>query len=374
MASNDTGDDQKRQMNNNVEEIVWAVLHGEEDVKVRAAKEIRNMTKTSARSRAKLAAGGVIVPLVKMLSSPNMEAKEAALLALLNLAVKNEKNKIAIVKTGAIELLVDLLESKNAHLKEHAAAAILTLSASSVNKPIIGSSGATQLLVELLATGTHQGKMDAVMALYNLSTYPDNLAVILAAEPVPALIALLKEYRKSSRVAEKISALLESLSALEEGRICIVKEEGGILTLVEVIEDGSLQSREHAVGALLTMCESNTYNYREAILKEGVIPGLFELIIQGTPKAQEKARALLQALREAPSLNKTDSKSIALENIVYDHVDGMEKGTEAAKKLFTEMVQASMEQSMSHHLKQNALVCIPSEFTRTDSLAKVPSM
>ncbi|KAH9306452.1 hypothetical protein KI387_010856 [Taxus chinensis] len=238
MASNANGDDQKRKMNTNVDEIVRSVFHGEEDVKIRAAKEIRKMTKTSARSRANLAAKGVILPLVSMLRSSNMEAKEAAVLALLNLAVKNEKNKVAIGKAGAIELLVDLLESKNAHLKEYAAAAILTLSASTVNKPIIGSSGATQLLVELLTVGSHQGKIDSLMALYNLSTYPDNLAGILAAEPVPALIALLKEGRKSCRVAEKISSLLESISAFEEGRTSIAAEEGGILTLVEVIEDG----------------------------------------------------------------------------------------------------------------------------------------
>ena len=73
-------------------------------------------------------------------------------------------------------------------------------------------------------------------------------------------------------------------------------------------------------------------------------------------------------------MNKTDSASIVLETIVYDDVDDIETGSEAARKLFTEMVQASMEQSMDQHLKQNALVCMPSEFTKTNSLAKVPSM
>uniref|UniRef100_A0A0D6QSP8 U-box domain-containing protein n=1 Tax=Araucaria cunninghamii TaxID=56994 RepID=A0A0D6QSP8_ARACU len=369
-------EDEKRRAtrgNGDVEEIARSVVHGEEDVKIRAAKEIRMMTKKSAKSRAHLAAAGVIGPLVEMLRSDNMEAKESAVLALLNLAVKNERNKVAIGKAGVIELLVDLLESENGHMKEYAAAAILTLSASAVNKHAIGSSGAIKLLVELLTIGSYQGKVDAVMALYNLSTYPDNLTAILDAGPVPALIALLKEGRKSSKVAEKISSLLESLSAYEEGRTSVLKEEGGILALVEVIEDGSLQSREHAVGALLTMCQSNKYNYREAILKEGVIPGLLELTIQGTPKAQEKARNLLQSLREFSSLKRNGSKPISLESIVYNF-DGGEKGNEVAKKLFKEMVQASMEQSMSHHLQQTALVCIPSEFTRTNNLSKVPSV
>eukprot|EP01018_Ginkgo_biloba_P028165 Gb_35631 [translate_table: standard] len=431
--SNDEGK-QNSSMNGNAEEIVCSILHGDGDVKIRAAEEIRRMTKTSAKSREYLAAAGVIIPLVSMLKSTNMEAKEAAVLALLNLAVKDEgsaldhienileglhglqylmgslgfhillicipgpgsiggcylfrvlgplspasvkksRNKDRILKAGAIEPLVEILESEVANLREIAAAAILTLSASATNKPIIGSSGATPLLVEMLTSGSLQGKVDALMALYNLSMYPDNLLIILAAEAAPPLIALLKECKKSSKVAEKATALLESLSAFEEGRTTIAKEEGGILTLVEVIEDGSLKSREHAVGALLTMCQSSRCKYREAILQEGVIPGLLELTIQGTPKAQQKAHTLLQFLRDSHPLAQTTSASNVLESIVYDiaaHVDGVEKGTETSKKILTEMVQVSMEQSM-RHLQQRALVCIPTEISRSNSLAKVRS-
>lgn len=366
-------DGEEKKSSSSMEEIVWSVLNGGEDVKISAAKEIRRITKTSAKNRARLAAAGIIIPLVSMLQSANMDAKEAAVLALLNLAVKNERNKITIVKAGVIEPLVDLLKSENNNLKEFAVAATLTLSASNINKPIIGQSGATPLLVEMLTSGSHQGKVDAVMALYNLSTYSDNLTTILAVGPVPPLIALLKECKKCSKVAEKISALLESLSAFEEARTGIAKEEGGILALVEVIEDGSLQSREHAVGALLTMCQSSRCKYREAILKEGVIPGLLELTIYGTPKAQERARTLLPFLRESPSWTQNGSASVVLENIVYDiaiHVDGVEKGTETAKKMLADMVQVSVEQSM-RHLPQTALVCIPSDFSRSHNLAKV---
>lgn len=349
--------------------VLSSLLYGMGESRLRAARDIRRLTKTSAKSRAYLAAAGVIIPLVSMLRSSSGEAKEAALLALLNLAVRNERNKVRIVKAGAIVPLVELLQSGDANLRESAAAAVLTLSASNANKPVIGSSGSTPLLVEMLTSGSLQGKVDAVMALYNLSTYPDNLRPILTAGAVAPLIFLLKDCKKSSKVAEKITSLLQLLMNFEEGRSTVVKEEGGLLALVEVLEEGSLPSREHAVAALLTMCQSSRRKYRDAILQEGVIPGLLELTVQGTLQAQQKARNLLDLLRDSPSSQRSAtvsaSASAMLESLVYDiatHVDGGEPGTETAKKMLTEMVQLSMVQSMQH-LQQKGLVCVPSDLS-----------
>lgn len=365
-----------RRSKESMQDALWSLLYGangDVDVRIRAAKEIRRLTKTSAKSRAYLAAAGVIVPLVSMLKSTNLEAKEAAVLALLNLAVGNERNKVRIVKAGAIPTLVELLQSENANLRESVVAAILTLSASAINKPIIGVSGATPLLVEVLTSGSIQGKVDAVMALYNLSTHTDNLLPILAAGAMPPLIRLLKDCKKSSKFSEKMTALLESLLALEEGRTTVVKEEGGILALVEAVEDGSPQSREHAVGALLNLCQANIGEYRQAILKEGVIPGLLELTVHGTSKAQQKARTLLQLLRD--SSTRTNSSSDVLESIVQNiasHIDGVEQGSAAAKQMLSEMVHLSMERSMKQ-LQQRALLSIPSQISRSNCSPEAPS-
>lgn len=56
---------------------------------VEAAREVRRLTRASARHRRKLAAA--VEPLVAMLRAGMPEAGEAALLALLNLAVKDER-------------------------------------------------------------------------------------------------------------------------------------------------------------------------------------------------------------------------------------------------------------------------------------------
>ncbi|KAH7850748.1 hypothetical protein Vadar_002474 [Vaccinium darrowii] len=311
--------------------------------KVQAAKEIRRLTKTSHRCRRHFSSA--VKPLVDMLHSDSDEATEASLLALLNLAVKDETNKIDIVNAGALEPIISFLQLESSTLQEYATASILTLSASSVNKPIIGDSGAIPLLVDILRCGSSQAKADAAMTLYNLSTRTNLLTLILDAKPIPPLVNLLKTCKKSSKTAEKV---------------------------VEVLESGSLQSREHAVGTLLTMCQSDRCKYREPILKEGVIPGLLELTVQGTPKSRCKAQTLLRLLRDSP-YPRSELQPDTLENIVCNiicHMEGEDQSGKKAKQMLADMVQVSMERSL-RHLQQRALACNPADLPITSCASEV---
>ncbi|KAI3665582.1 hypothetical protein L6452_44209 [Arctium lappa] len=331
--------------------------------KIEAAREIRRLTKTSHRWRRQFSAA--INPLVSMLRFQSPEANEAALLALLNLAVKDESNKISIVNAGALEPIVGFLQSADQNMQEHAVAALVTLSASPVKKSAIGASGSIPFLVKFLNHGSPQAKMDAVVALSNLSTEPDNLSSILQSHPIPSLVNILQTSKKSSKITERCISLLESLIGFEEGRIALTSEEGGVLAVVEVLESGLPQSREHAVGTLLTMCQIDRCRYRELILKEGVIPGLLELTVQGTPKSRTKAHTLLRLLRESP-YPRTELEADTLENIltnIISQIEG-EEHSGNAKQMLAEMVQVSMEQSL-RHLQQRALVCTPSDLSIT---------
>ncbi|KAL3363658.1 hypothetical protein AABB24_012750 [Solanum stoloniferum] len=350
-----------------IEEIAEKLKSAVEEVeKIEAAKEIRKLVRKSSfsgKTRSRFAAAGVIPPLVDMLQpcSYSLLAREAALLALLNLASRNERNKIRIVASGAIPPLVELLKFQNGNLKELAAAAILTLSAAAANKPTIAASGVGPLLVQILSSGTVQGRVDSVTSLHNLSTSKEDPKLVLDARAVYPLMNLLKDCKKYSKFAEKTTALLEILSNSEEGRDAITNADGGILTLVETVEDGSLVSTEHAVGALLSLCQSSRDKYRELILKEGAIPGLLRLTAEGTPLAQERARTLLDLLRDSPPENRFSSST--LERIVYDfaaQVDGTDKAADTAKRLLQDMVHRSMELSMSR-LQLRASSCTPSK-------------
>uniref|UniRef100_A0A5B7B798 Putative U-box domain-containing protein 4 isoform X2 n=1 Tax=Davidia involucrata TaxID=16924 RepID=A0A5B7B798_DAVIN len=354
-----------------VHQTLQLIQSDDPNSKIQAAREIRRLAKTSQRCRRHFSTA--VKPLVDMLRSDSVESNEAALLALLNLAVKDETNKISIVDAGGLEPIINFFQSKSSNMQEHATASLLTLSASSVNKPIISASGAIPLLVEILRHGSSQAKVDAIMALYNLSTHPDNLSLILEAEPIPSVVNLLKTCKKSSKTVEKCSALIESLVGFDEGRTALTSEKGGVLAVVEVLESGSLQSREHAVGALLTMCQSDRCKYREPILREGVIPGLLELTVQGTPKSQSKAQTLLRLLRESP-YPRSELQPDTLENIVCNiitRIDGEDQSGKA-KKMLADMVQVSMEKSL-RHLQQRALVCTPADLPITSCASEVSS-
>ncbi|XP_038901493.1 U-box domain-containing protein 45 [Benincasa hispida] len=319
------------------------LIHGDLHSRIEAAKDLRKLArKSSPKSRSNLGASSLIQPLVCMLLSPNLDAREASLLALLNLASRNERNKIKIVAAGAIPPLLELLKFQNLSLRELATAAILTLSAAKSNKPVILSAGATSLLVQILISGSVQAKVDAVTALYYLSscTESENSSMMLDPRAVAPLIDLLKDCKKHSKFAEKTTSLLQIISNSEEGRIAISNSDGGILTLVQTVEDGSLVSTEHAVGVLLSMCQSCRATYREPILKEGAIPGLLRLTVEGTTEAQERARRLLDLLRDSPQEKRMSSAD--LERIVYKiaaEVDGIGQAAETAKRLMQEMVQ-----------------------------------
>lgn len=253
----------------------------------------------------------------------------------------NYRNKEQIVTCGAIPPLVKLLEFQNtSNLRELATAAVLTLSAASNNKQTISDSGAIPLLIQILSCGSTQGRVDAVTALHNLTTSKEPPTIVLDATAAPPLINLLKECKKYSKFAEKTTVLIEIISKSHEGILAITKAEYGILTLVETVEDGSLASKQHAVSALLELCMSSRSKYRELILNEGAIPGLLRLTLDGTYEARNKARLLLELLRDS-----TPEKILSLENMVHEiaaRVDGSEKTVETAKIMLHDMAERSM--------------------------------
>ncbi|XP_020579957.1 LOW QUALITY PROTEIN: U-box domain-containing protein 6-like [Phalaenopsis equestris] len=280
-----------------VKEFALVLANGDAAVRAQAARDIRKIVRGSPRRRSVFGVPAIIQPLADMLQSADHGSRESALLALLNMAVRNEQNKEKIVSSGAVPLLIEMLRSDNI-LRDTATAAILTLSSSKPNKPIIAAAGAIPLLVNILTSGTIQGRVDAVTTLHNLSNHFENTDnLFLSVDAVIPLLALLKDSKKNSKFADKATALLSILSESEEGRFTISEVKGGILTLVETVEEGSLISTEHAVSVLLSLCQSSREKYRELILNEGPIPGLLLLTVEGTRKACNLSHELLRLLR-----------------------------------------------------------------------------
>ncbi|GMP66498.1 hypothetical protein CsSME_00026838 [Camellia sinensis var. sinensis] len=94
-----------------IEEVSEKLINGDLDSKIQAARDIRKLVrKSSVKTRSKFAAAGVIQPLVSMLFSPTFEPRQASLLALLNLAVRNEREDKMEINKPSSPLSIPVLE------------------------------------------------------------------------------------------------------------------------------------------------------------------------------------------------------------------------------------------------------------------------
>ncbi|XP_059452456.1 U-box domain-containing protein 7-like [Corylus avellana] len=326
--------------------VIENLFNGEREAQVEAA---RDLSKLSSKQRHKLAERGVTAPLILMLQSQDYDAIEASLFALLSLAFGSERNKIRIMRSGAIPVLLSLLQCQNEALIELTIAAMLILSSCTANKLAIASHGAIQLLVEFLNASDNnvssssislQAKLDAIATLHNLSTCHQIIPSIVSSGLLFSLLQLIHSSEKSSELVEKIMGLLENVVSLSENALCETAGTGGaIRALVETIEEGSPQCKEHAAGILLLICQSCRERYRGIILREGVMPGLLQLSVDGTWRAKTVARELLLLLRDCPSYGSRNkqSKNELIQQIMQE-IDAGENVEGATLRLVEEMI------------------------------------
>ncbi|XVF14038.1 hypothetical protein REPUB_Repub09cG0022100 [Reevesia pubescens] len=325
--------------------VVENLFSNNREMQIQAATEL---SKLSSKQRHRLAERGIISPLVSMLQSQDYEAIEASLLALLSLAFGSERNKIRIVKAGVIPVLLDLLQCQNEELIELTIAAMLILSSCTANKLLIASSGTIQLLVKILNpmnsdanNFSMQARIDTITTLQNLSTCHQIIPSIASSGVIYSLLQLITCSEKSSELTEKAMALLENIVSSSENSIQETASTGGaIRILVEAVEEGSPQCKEHAVGILLHICQSCRDKYRGLILMEGVMPGLLQLSVDGTLRAKSMARELLFLLRDCSNYASTSkqSKHEVMEQIMQAIDEDGEKVTGTTLRLVQEMI------------------------------------
>ncbi|WOK99299.1 U-box domain-containing protein 4 isoform X2 [Canna indica] len=261
------------------------------DIQRKATEELRLLAKHNTENRVVIANCGAISLLVGLLHSTDPRTQENAVTTLLNLSI-NDNNKIAIANADAIDPLIYVLETGNPEAKENSAATLFSLSVIEENKVRIGRSGAIKPLVELLANGTPRGKKDAATALFNLSIYHENKLRVVQAGAVKHLVELMDP---AAGMVDKAVAVLANLATITEGRNAI-GQANGIPVLVEVVELGSARGKENAASALLQLCTNNG-RFCSLVLQEGAVPPLVALSQSGTPRAKEKAQALLSYFR-----------------------------------------------------------------------------
>lgn len=276
--------------------LLQKLATGNDHVKKQVARELRLLSKAGVENRICVAEAGGIPLLIPLLSSTDAQTQEHAVTTLLNLSIVDE-NKNKIIAANALDLIVEVLKAGHTmEARENAAAALFSLSVSDEVKVQIGSKfGAIPSLVTLLREGSVQrGKKDAATALFNLAVNPGNKAKIIAADAVPALVALLAD--ESPAVADACAAVLALLTSLPEG-IDAIRDAAAISKLVSLLRHATPKGREHATSVLLAMCRTREQLIIDEVQHQNnIVPYLYNLLTTGTVRAKRKATSLLRLL------------------------------------------------------------------------------
>nr|GMC50504.1 U-box domain-containing protein 4-like [Ipomoea batatas] len=283
-----------------IQQLVCDLQSTSIDEQKQAAMEIRLLAKNKPENRIKIARVGAVKPLISLIFSTDPQLQEYGVTAILNLSLCDE-NKELITASGAIRPLVRALKVGTSTAKENAACALLRLSQIERNKIVIGRSGAIPPLVDLLENGNFRGKKDACTALYSLCSEKENKVRAVQAGVMKPLVELMADF--SSNMVDKSAFVVNVLASLTEARAALV-EEGGIPVLVEIVEAGTQRQKEIAVAILLQLCEDSV-THRTLVAREGAIPPLVALSQSGTSRAKQKAEILTDLLRQPRSASAT---------------------------------------------------------------------
>ncbi|XP_021829246.1 U-box domain-containing protein 6-like [Prunus avium] len=267
--------------------------------KCKVVEQLRFLLKDDEEARMYMGANGFVEALLCFLKSAvreaNVLAQESGAMALFNLAVNNNRNKETMLASGVISLLEEMISNPSSH--GPATALYLNLSCLEEAKHIVGTSPAVPFLTQLLQANIEiQCKLDALHALYNLSGIPSNIPNLLSAGIISGLQTLLANSGDLTWT-EKCTAVLINLASSSSARDEMISNSGLISALATILEADEPIEQEQAVSCLFLLCNGND-KCSQMVLKEGVIPALVSISVNGTSRGKEKAQKLLMLFRE----------------------------------------------------------------------------
>ena len=230
---------------------------------------------------------GAIQPLVNLLSTGTLKAKEQSAGALLTLAVNNPHNQLAI----AIGL-VALLNSGDTDAEEHVTRLMLRLVEDTATRREVAKAGAImQLVKQLRSTSTTVQELAASVLTHLAADGAANVAECAEAGGIKSLVQLLAS---ESAIAKARSALVladmtkGSSNQSVENQYAVVKE-GGVAPLVTLLTSESSEGRAAAAGALWSLAKGDRPT-QAAVADDGAVVPLVALLRPRTRRSNSSVR------------------------------------------------------------------------------------
>lgn len=295
--------------------LVEKLSTGTEAERIKAAYEIRLLTKSNMLNRGCLVEAGAILPLLNQLSSNNPTTQDNAMAALLNLS-KHTKGKTLIFESGGLVPILDVLRNGlKVEARQNAAATLFYLASIDEYREAIGATpGSIPALVGLLRDRTDRGKKNASVALFVLLRFPGNHQRTIAAGAIPALVSLLRSEREDT-VNDSL-AVLATLAERPEGSNAVLREMK-LTSIVKILLSATSRTgKEHCISMLVSLCVNGG---AEVVFDLRKMPSLVQslcLILKEGTRLSRKANLLLGILRDC---HKRSSLGRLLSSIREDH-------------------------------------------------------
>ncbi|KAL5212396.1 hypothetical protein ABZP36_023243 [Zizania latifolia] len=224
---------------------------------------------------------------------------------------KNRTN-ILHMNEEALRLITSFLDSKLKaeallilhELVQHPSCRQSHLMASIVTPPVF----------KLLESEDAEGLEFCLKIICSLSSDSDIKSYLISLGIISRLSPILSE----GSFAECCLKILRNLCDVEEATVLITKTDRCLGSIAEYLDTGSPKERGHAVAILLALCSHSTEDCL-LVMKEGVIPALVDLSVNGTDEAKGcsmKLLRLLRDLRRNDQLSNSCSQEVAVTDVV----------------------------------------------------------
>lgn len=287
--------------------LVSLLSNPREGAPQRAAHVLWQLAETNYGAPNRIVNAGAISPLVALLGSGTMEAKEEAVGALTCLAHNNSANQLAIARG-----LVGLLGSGSAEAQEQVTQMLIKFAQHPENRMAIAKSGALQRLVLQLRGKEGESSLKAQeLAAAALATLAgdseDNATQIASHGGIKPLVSLLmsESHEAQARAACALAYVTRSSKEIQES----VAKEGAIEYLTNLLQSSddeptgaSFEGRHEAAFALWSLSSKNK-EIAASIAETGAIKSLVKLLHEEDSAAQQKAAGALSSLADGSREN-----------------------------------------------------------------------
>lgn len=271
--------------------------------KLEALQQLRSLSKESERSKRCIKATLSTDPLVDLIKSeaasrsPNLEIAQESL-GLLTLFSLEAASKQILLDPPQLRLIARLLLRGTLDARVNAAQLIECLSVDRSAKARVGASDEIiQGLIILLKEDNDQLYPTAVKAslkaLLSLSQTLRNRVKVVEFDNNSVVTALVELLPGAERgMAERVMAVLDTLSSCAEGRAAITAHALAIPSVIRCLLVVSEMATEHAVGVLWSVCINSS---EEEILQEALQLGVLKKLLVVVQMAGFNQRTIQQS-------------------------------------------------------------------------------